>query len=101
MELWEDETIIYGCKNNSLVIDGIKNVYSVSYKCLDDGTYAAPKGKEEGEPWPECTLKPIDPCELVWTGNTRTPGKEGLFGFPTWAICLLFNSITEVKLEGS
>ena len=43
-------------------MDRKKGVYSVSYKCMDDGTYATPKGKEEGDPWPECTLKPVDPC---------------------------------------
>ena len=62
MELWEDELITYGCENETLVIDNTKGVVSVNYKCLDDGTYDAPKGKEMGDPWPECTLKPVDPC---------------------------------------
>ena len=63
--MWEDETIDYGCENGSLVIDRKKGVQSVTYKCRDDGTYATPKGKEEGDPWPECTLKPVDPCEFI------------------------------------
>ena len=71
-ELWEDETITYACKNETfsangkdkmIVIDNTKGVYTVSYKCMDDGTYDTPKGLEEGDPWPECTLKPIDPCK--------------------------------------
>ncbi len=64
MELWEDDTIIYGCKNESLVINRKKGVHSVSYKCMDDGSYKTPKGKNNGDPWPECTLKPTDPCEF-------------------------------------
>ena len=40
-------------------------VTSQEYKCLDDGTYATPKGKEEGDPWPECTLKPVDPSKSI------------------------------------
>ena len=38
-------------------------MYTISYKCTDDGTYDTPKGAEEGDPWPECTIKPIDPCK--------------------------------------
>ncbi len=30
---------------------------------MDDGTYKVPLGKNEGDPWPECTLKPTDPCK--------------------------------------
>ena len=63
IEVWEDETISYACKNKSLVFNGVKGVYTVSYRCKDDGTYDTPKGKEEGDPWPECTLKPVDPCK--------------------------------------
>ena len=71
-ELWEDETITYACKNKTLagngkdamiVIDNIKGMYTINYKCTDDGTYDTPKGLEEGDPWPECTIKPIDPCK--------------------------------------
>ena len=61
--MWEDETIDYGCENGSLVLNRKKGVQYATYKCQDDGTYATPKGKEEGDPWPECTLKPVDPCE--------------------------------------
>ena len=61
--MWEDETIDYGCENGSLVLNRKKGVQYATYKCQDDGTYATPKGKEEGDPWPEYTLKPVDPCE--------------------------------------
>ena len=63
--MWEDETIDYGCENGSLVLNRKKGVQYATYKCQDDGTYATPKGKEEGDPWPECTLKPVDPCEYL------------------------------------
>lgn len=56
---------MYGCQNGSLVINRRKGIHSVSYKCLNTGTYDVPKGKELGEPWPECTLKPVDPCEYL------------------------------------
>ena len=46
-----------------IVIDNIKGNYKINYKCTDDGTYDTPKGLEEGDPWPECTIKPIDPCK--------------------------------------
>ena len=46
-----------------IVIDNIKGKYTINYKCTDDGTYDTPKGLEEGDPWPECTIKPIDPCK--------------------------------------
>ena len=46
-----------------IVIDNIKGMYTINYKCTDDGTYDTPKGLEEGDPWPECTIKPIDPCK--------------------------------------
>ena len=51
--------------NGTLVINRKVGVTSQEYKCLDDGTYATPKGKEEGDPWPECTLKPVDPSKSI------------------------------------
>ena len=50
-------------KDAMIVIDNIKGMYTINYKCTDDGTYDTPKGLEEGDPWPECTIKPIDPCK--------------------------------------
>ena len=46
-----------------IVIDNTKGMYTINYKCTDDGTYDTPRGLEEGDPWPQCTIKPIDPCK--------------------------------------
>ena len=57
-------------------MDRKKGKKEVSYKCQDDGTYDTPKGKEEGNPWPECTLKPVDPCNVLQdTKITARPGR--------------------------
>ena len=76
LELWEDDFIKYGCENGSLVINRNKNMKTVSYKCLDDGTYDTPKGKEEGDPWPECTLKPVDPSNFTTTKFSHLNGNN-------------------------
>ena len=58
-ELWEGEELVYACENTTLVIDNNPDMTTAVYKCVITGEYNTPKGKEQNEPWPECTLKPI------------------------------------------
>ncbi len=59
---WEDESVTYGCENQSLVINSVKGLRTKSYSCQADSAYNTPTG---GKPWPACTLNPTDPYILT------------------------------------
>ena len=59
--IWEDDSITYGCDNDTLVINNLKGLKTRSFLCLENGTYETPNGRDV--PWPVCTTNPTDPCE--------------------------------------
>ena len=67
--IWEEDSIAYGCENATLVLNNQKGLLRKNYPCLESGHYQTPDGKDT--PWPVCTTKPTDPCELTFVYPIR------------------------------
>ena len=57
-ELWENEELVYKCKNDTLVINENPDLVKIKFKCKSTGQYGTPETLKD---WPVCTKKPVRP----------------------------------------